>query len=129
MAKSLLIATCIAFVLLLFAATSRSDVADPSAGLDAESIAAPITPKPGNEAPPRDPFTPYGVGGSQAEWRYEDLTDEEKEVADRGHETDAWGATHEVWEHALQERSRGARAEIAGRQLGVQNLSSLGVLP
>lgn len=115
--------------LLLSAGISRSDGTSTTPDPAATSVRPTIVPNPGNESPPRDPFTPYDTGGPQAEWSYDKLTPEEKAVADRGLDTEAQDATHAVWERANEESRRASRAAVAAHGLGVSGIADIGVIP
>jgi hypothetical protein len=87
-----------------------------------------VMPNPGDERPMRDPFTPYDIGGPEAAWRLQDLTPEEQAVAQRGIDANDQQVQDAYAELA---RAAGARAqsERAARELQLQQLGELGVVP
>ena len=134
----------IGFLILFFAAASRSDVAPrpsrPSLPPRAPAVDEPITGSPavsrtGNESPARDPFQPYAIGPGPTKetpkpsWSYDDLTDAEKRVADRDRETTDWGQVHDAYNRATMEAAQAAAARAAQNQLGVSDLAGVGVVP
>lgn len=88
----------------------------------------PIMPNPGDEQPPRDPFTPY-AHGSPAPWQYDDLTPAEQAVVDRGVDTTSFEPVHAAFRAASIEQALAAAADAAGIALGVPDLSAIGVVP
>jgi hypothetical protein len=118
--------------ILLIASTTRSDVApmdstettDSSASVDDSSaqVAAP------GSAPPKNPFEPYDVGGTEAIWPYESLTPDEQAIIDRTRDATGWAQVHDGFGAAGFERGRKARAQAAEHQLGVDNLELSGVV-
>ena len=139
MGRSLLFAALLGGVLLI-AATSRSDVAAPAATPPPAlpSGTAPQEPisgtaavsAPGDEAPARDPFTPYDGGppGTKT-WAYADLSASEKAAVDRGRDTTGWDHVHSAYATAAAERAHQAASDAAAHQLGVDNLALTGVVP
>ena len=129
-------------MVLLGAATSRSDVA-PS--LPAGAASEPITGEPLNSAPtgqppPKDPFSPYGIGPgippkpdgampSKPSWSYDDLTAPEKAVVDRGRDTSAWPAIHAGFVQGVADLASKAAGNAAAHQLGLDSIASIGVVP
>jgi hypothetical protein len=85
-------------------------------------------PNPGDEQPMRDPFTPYDIGGAAAAWRLEDLTAEERVVAQRGLDDDQQ-AVQDAYAEAARDMATRARAESAATKLGIQQLGQIGVVP
>jgi hypothetical protein len=90
---------------------------------------------PGNESPPRDPFTPYSTGPGPTKntpkptWSYEDLTDAEKLVADKGRDTTGWDKVHDAYRRASAELAQRATREAAEHRLGIDGLATTGVVP
>lgn len=124
--------------LLLFAATSRSDVAaqtvadeeePPTASVDEPVTETPVQPAPGFETHAKDPFAPYGIGPIEEAVPYEALSPEEQAVADRGFDVANWSGVHSGFGAAVAERSKRARAESAQHQLGIDALDTVGVVP
>lgn len=87
-----------------------------------------ITPNPGDEQPMRDPFTPYDIGGQAAAWRLEDLTAEERVVAQRG-VADNNQDVQDAYAGTAQDMAATARANSAGIALRMQQLGEIGVVP
>lgn len=128
-------------VLLLATVASRSNAQQagdpaepstaPSTGVAPEPITGvPVTPRPGSETPPRDPFTPDDDSRpANAVWSYEDLTPVEQAVAHRGLDQPGWQATHDAYRAAVIQRANKAAAAAAEHQLGVDALDTLGVVP
>lgn len=94
-----------------------------------EPVDEPYETIPGDEAPPRDPFTPYDTGPPEARWSYESLSAEEKAVVDRGRDVTGWDAIHSAYAAAAREAAEAAKATAAATQLGVEGLDELGVVP
>jgi hypothetical protein len=120
--------------LLLIAATSRSDVAPANPPLEPTPIdepitGTPITPAPGTEStvPPKDPFAPYDPGPGT--WAYEDLSAEERALADRGRDTTGWTEINGAFANASKEQAQRAAAAAAATQMGVSNVGDTGVVP
>ncbi len=120
---------------MLFVGVSRSDVGDPDA-LSTDSsfplpapAADPVAPAPSGSQPPRELFTPYDVGPPEGIWRYEDLTQAEKETADLGSDVSGWSASQDAMVAAVREQARIEAAKIAQRQLGLNQLGDTGVVP
>ena len=116
--------------------TARTPAIDPSPPAADEAITgSAVMPNPGNESPPRDPFTPYSTGPGPSEktpkptWSYDDLTDEEKIVADKGPDTRAWQPIHDAYARASAELAQHAAAEAAEHRLGLDGLAGVGVVP
>ena len=83
----------------------------------------------GYETPPRDPFKPYDIGGAEAAWRYEDLTADERAVADQGLDEDQ-SKVQDAYAGAAKAMAARAKADSAAIQLGADpNLDQLGVVP
>ena len=102
---------------------------DPSPPAPAERITGEaVVPNPGNESPPRDPFSPYSTGPGPT-WSYEDLTADEKIVADKGRDARAWQPINDAFSRASAELAQHAAAEAAEHQLGLDSLAGLGVVP
>jgi hypothetical protein len=98
-----------------------SDSTEPITGL-------PLLPLKGFEQPGRDPFAPYDVGDPNATWEYEDLTADERAVADRGLDEDQT-AVQDGYASAAKELGIRAKAESAAIQLGVDMpLEAIGVI-
>jgi hypothetical protein len=87
-----------------------------------------VTPNPGDEQPMRDPFTPYDIGGPAAAWRLEDLTAEERLVAERGVDGNSQDV-QDAYADAAQGMAAAARANSAGIALRMQQLGEIGVVP
>lgn len=124
--------------LLLFAATSRSDVAaqavadeeePPTVSVDEPVTDAPAPPAPGFETQTKDPFAPYGIGPIEEAVPYGALSPEEQDVVDRGFDHAGWSGVHAGFGAAVRERSKRARAEAAQHQLGIDALDTAGVVP
>ena len=126
-----LILICFAFVIAAASSSSRSQPADdPPVAAPAEPITGPaVMPAPGDETGPRDTFTPYGTGNLEANWKYEDLTTDEKVVADKGRDVANWKGIHDAYRQAAIERAAQAVADAAAHQLGVDDLGTTGVVP
>jgi hypothetical protein len=113
---------------------TTSAVTEPITGTPAQSI-------PGNEVPPKDPFSPYGTGPgiplpngpqtmpSKPFWSNSDLNAAEQAVAQRGVDTSAWAPTHNAFASAARELAQVAAANAAANDLGVESLASTGVVP
>lgn len=114
----------------VWAASSYGDpVVDPFPPTVAEPTThPPTTPNPGDEEPPRDPFTPYSIGPVTG-WSYDDLTAPEQAVIDRGVDTDSWEPVHGAFTAATLQRARAVAKEAAAIALGVSDLASIGVVP
>jgi hypothetical protein len=120
------------------ASSSRSSAADAGNGSgDTSNPGEPITGEPAvpNEPPasvPKNPFEPYGIGettvDSNPAWSYEQLSDAERVVVDRGRDASGWSAVHETYKAAAALRAAEAQAQAAAIQLGLQNLGE-GVVP
>ena len=123
-----ILACAVLVAVALRPSTSRSETTE-SANVTAEPITgSAVPPRPGDDAPTRDPQTPYGIGPRPlAEWPYETLNEQERAVADRGR-TDDFTAAHAGFSAAARQRSAEARAEGAAAQLGIDDLAA-GVVP
>ena len=126
-----LILICFAFVIAAASSSSRSQPADDTpVAAPAEPITGqPIDPAPGDETGPRDPFTQYETGGTEAAWSYESLGAEEKVVADRNRDVTGWKGVHDAYREAAIERAAQAVADAAAHRLGVDDLGTTGVVP
>ena len=126
---------CCAVIAIVFATSiSRSDSGDSTTegsptSTDEPITGQPVTPTPGDESPPRDPFAPYDIGGPEAAWSHESLTAEEKAVADRGRDVKGWAGVNDGYRQAAMARAAEAAAEAAALQLGVSDLGGIGVVP
>jgi hypothetical protein len=124
----------IVLVLVWAVAPSRSDDAptSPPPPATGEPITGdPSTPNPGDETVVKDPHTPYtaeDVGGESATWSRDQLTPEERAVADLGSNTEAWNDIHAGYRSAVLQQSAAVTAEVAARQLGVEHVG-IGVVP
>lgn len=81
---------------------------------------------------PKDPHRPYGpedVGGSDSLWSREQLTPEEREIADRGVGDQGWNSIHAGYHAAALQRAAAVTAEVAERQLGAEHVDTVGVVP
>ena len=127
-------------VVLLVTIASRSNAQQPSEAVESGAApstvlapepitGAPVTPRPGSETPPRDPFALDNTQPAGAVWDYEDLTPREQAVADRGRAQPGWQATHDAYRAAVIQRAHKAAAAAAAHQLGVDALDTLGVVP
>ena len=84
----------------------------------------------GDERPMKDPFTPYGIGDPAVVWTSEDLTAEERAVADRGRDVGAAPATHDAFGAAGAELAvKAARAAAAAQRLVAGDRGATGVAP
>lgn len=130
--RALMIA-CGVVVAVVFAtmSSSRGD-GEPSAPLptEPEPITGPaVEPTPGPREPVHELFTPYDFGGPQAAWSYEQLTPEEKQVADRGLDEDQT-AIQNAYAAATAAHAAKAWADRAALQLGFdESLGETGVVP
>jgi hypothetical protein len=132
---------------LLFAATSRGDIAAPPAPIvptapiaPSTAVPEPITgtpstPASGSETSPRGPFTPYAIGPAPGDkspkpfWSYADLSAADKVVADRNKDAQGWDQINGAFASASAGRARQAVADSAQAQLGVADLGTTGVVP
>jgi len=73
----------------------------------------------------KDPFTPYDIGDPAAVWMSEDLTVEERAVADRGRDVGAAPATHDAFGAAGAELAVKA---AAAQRLGGRDRGATGVV-
>lgn len=87
-----------------------------------------VTPNPGDEQPMRDPFAPYDIGGAAAAWRLEDLTADERVVAQRGVD-DNNQEMQDAYAGAAQDMAATARANSPAIALRMQQLGEIGVVP
>lgn len=87
----------------------------------------PVTPNPGDETEVKDPFKPYGIGPPEAAIPREQLTPAEQAAADRARNLD--GTALDKYRGAVLQRSASVTGEVAARRLGVDNLTSIGVVP
>ncbi len=109
------------------ATSSRTSPIAPSPLAPDEPITgAAMTPAPGSETPPKDPFAPYDVGVNT--WSYGQLTPEEQVVADRAR-TNYSPAIHAAYANASADLAQRAQAEAAQHQLGIDSLVGAGVVP
>jgi len=132
--RAIVILTCAVLAsVLIRPSTSRSETEAPSAPPDSSApVDEPISgqavaPAPGDETGPRDPFTPYDVGGQEAIWPYGDLTANEKAVVDHGRNQAGMDAINNAYGQAAKELAARAKAEAAAAQLGAEGLDTLGV--
>jgi hypothetical protein len=134
--RAMLLFLCVA-VALVIATISKSrgeGGATDSSAIAEDDTTEPITGKPvmpfkGSETPMKDPFSPYGIGGSEAAWKYEDLTRDEKAVADRGLNEDQ-AAVQDAYAAAAKGLAARAKSESAAIQLGIDmQLENIGVVP
>jgi hypothetical protein len=126
----------IGLLVLAFALVARpnhgaSDPAGalPNPTLEDEPISGePAEPNPGDEeAPPH--LGPYETGGPAAEVTYEQLSPEERAVADRGRDAAGWQGIHQTYRLGAQQIATDAAADTAARRLGVRKLEHMGVVP
>jgi hypothetical protein len=82
---------------------------------------------PGSETTFR-PFQPYDIG-PDAGVPYEALSQEEQAAADRNRDTTGWDGIHASYNTGVVELAQQAAAASAATQLGVEGLSSTGVVP
>ncbi len=101
-------------------ATRVSDAAEPITG-------APAIPNPGDAIEVKDPFAPYGIGPAEEAITRDQLRPDERAAADRASNHDA--QTLEKYRKAVLQKSASITAEAAARQLGVDNLKTVGVVP
>ena len=106
-------------VLLATVSSSRGDETQPSSVATSDTTAG--------SGPSFPAFQPYGVGPPEAIWTYEDLTADERVVADRGRSVD-YSAVHDGYKAAVQLRSQKASADAAARKLGIETLET-GIVP
>ena len=93
---------------------------------------APTVPNRGSEAPMRDPFAPFDSGPIEGRWNYTSLRPSEQQDLERERTTNArtnWVTTHDGFASALAEQATAAASTAAARQLGIDNLATLGVVP
>jgi hypothetical protein len=114
-------------VLVLFVARAGSDV-----GSNAPAATEPVTGEaavnaPGSETTFR-PFQPYGIG-EDAGVPYEALSADEQAAADRNRSTDGWDGIHASYNTGVVQLAQQAAAASAATQLGVEGLSTTGVVP
>lgn len=125
---------CVALAIVLATvAPSRGDGESPTPVPESSSepiTGTPAEPLPGTPREPlHEPFTPYGIGGPQAAWSYEQLTVEEKAVADRGLDEDQT-AIQDAYAAASAALAATAAADQAALQLGFdESLEETGVVP
>jgi len=121
-------------VLAIVFATMSSSRGDEASDPSSTELTEPITgtavePTPGPREPVHEPFTPYDFGGPQAAWSYEQLTKEEKQVADRGLNEDQTAIQND-YAAATAALAAKASADRAALQLGVdESLGETGVVP
>lgn len=130
MREVLILAATIAAIVLATVSISRGDgEAQPESPTPVDDTAEqPVLPLKGFEQPGRDPFVPYDVGDPDATWKYEDLTDDERAVADRGLDEDQT-PIQDGYASAAMELGNRAKAESAAIQLGVDMpLEAIGVV-
>ncbi len=111
---------------------SRGDSEASEEAASTDDPAEPITkaasmPFKGSESPMRDPFAPYDVGDSNGVWKYEDLTADEKAVADQGLDQDQ-SKIQDGYAAAAKDIAARAKSDAAAIQLGVENLAEVGVV-
>ena len=87
----------------------------------------PVKPTPGDETQVKDPFEPYGIGPVEEAVPFEELSPEEQAVASKSSNLDA--GQLESYRKAALQRSAEVTAVVAARTLGIDNLSTLGVVP
>jgi hypothetical protein len=106
-------------------------VGEPQTELAAPAVelitGAPAKANPGDEAQVKDPFEPYGIGPPEHAIAREQLSREERVALDRTRNADP--STLEAYRQAVLQRSASVTAIVAARQLGVDNLASVGVVP
>ena len=114
---------CFLVAITLASTTSRSD-----SQLDTPTAPSPVASPPPTGAGLRDPFTPYSIGAPEAAIPYEQLSPEERTVADAVHNQD-FSAVHEAYAAAVRVRSADAAAEAAVIMMGLESVSDLGAAP
>jgi hypothetical protein len=129
----------VALVVLFFVArgakaegTTATTSAAAGATAAEPTITAPTTPTRGNETPMRDPFAPFDNGPVEGRWDYAMLRLTEQQDIDRERTNNAranWTSTHDGFRSALAEQAKAAASTAAARQLGIDNLATLGVVP
>ena len=133
--RAMVILSCIAIAIVVATvSTSRGD-GEPTDGSGSapDDTTEPITgsavmPFKGSETPMKDPFAPYDIGGAEAAWKYEDLTQDEKVVADQGLNEDQ-AAVQDAYAIAARGLAELAKAESAAIQLGLDTaLEVIGVV-
>jgi hypothetical protein len=80
----------------------------------------------------RDPFAPFDNGPVEGRWDYAMLRLTEQQDIDRERTNNAranWTSTHDGFRSALAEQAKAAASTAAARQLGIDNLATLGVVP
>lgn len=109
---------CVAIaVVVASVSTSRGD-GDTENGSPAD---APVMPFKGAKTPMKDPFAPYGTGEESepgSTWKYEDLSADEKAIADRGLDEDQT-AVQDAYAAAARGMAQRAKAEGAAVMLGI----------
>jgi hypothetical protein len=131
--RALMIA-CVVVVAVVFATMSSSRGDSEASDLLSTEASEPITgtavePTPGPREPIHEPFTPYDFGGPQAAWSYEQLSQKEKQVADRGLNEDQT-AIQDAYVAATAALAAQASADRAALQLGFdESLEEAGVVP
>ena len=106
--------------------------AAPNAATGEPTTVGPSTPMRGNETPMRDPFAPADSGPPEGRWEYATSPANQRADIDRERAANQrvnWTATHNEYANALAEQAKQAAATAAARQLGVENLGTLGVVP
>ena len=95
--------------------------------IDEPITGEPAQPNPGDETEVKDPFEPYGIGPPEHAVTREQLRREERAALERTRNHAP--ATLEQYRQAVLQRSGVIRGEVAARQLGVDNLQVIGVVP
>lgn len=121
----------IAVIVIAFARASYGDDAS-EADIDdgTEPITGePITPQPGSESRPKDPFALYDNGDPDSIWPYASLTAEEKRIVDRG-KLDTQPEVNAAFAAISADIAVQAKAHAAEIQLGLQTSpGEIGVVP
>ena len=130
MAKAFLLVVVIGTVLLILAATSRSDSPTTSSGPSSQGMpSSEETTVPLGPNPPRHPHLAYDVGPPAAVWQYDDLTSAERAIIDRTAEDPGWQNVHAAYSNAAAQQFERARSAMANFRLGLSDLGEIGVVP
>ncbi len=134
MLKTIFVGVSIGFVLLAFAARSRSDASDPGELTTDTSFPLP-DPAVGSASAsagaiaPGHLFESYDAGPAEAVWSYDQLTPAEKETADLGRDASGWEPSQVRRVEAVKGAVRRQAAVLAQRELGLGDLGATGVVP
>lgn len=130
--KTILLRTVLLATIPLATSCQRVGAAPPQIEEQLPDTNEPITgepakPNPGDETKVKDPFEPYGIGPPEHAIARDQLSAREQAAVDRTKNADA--TTLASYRRAVLQQSARITAEIAARQLGTDNLKSVGVVP